>query len=136
MTAAVRRRLDALAEQHGIAAAGRGALEALLDVLARDDTAPTTVRDPTVAVDVHVADALAGLEVAELREAGTIADLGAGAGIPGLVLAAALPAARVHLVESAGRKCAFLERAARSSARQRQRRARPGRDLGAGPGRV
>ena len=44
--------------------------------------------------------------------AATIADLGAGAGLPGLVLAAALPRARVVLVESVGRKCEFLREAA------------------------
>lgn len=44
------------------------------------------------------------------------ADLGSGAGLPGLVLAILLrdrPGARVHLVESNGRKCAFLRHAAR-----------------------
>ena len=40
-----------------------------------------------------------------------IADLGSGAGFPGLPLAVALPRARVALVESAARKSAFLERA-------------------------
>jgi 16S rRNA (guanine527-N7)-methyltransferase len=40
-----------------------------------------------------------------------IADLGSGAGFPGLALAAALPDARVYLVESVGRKCEFLSRA-------------------------
>ncbi len=49
--------------------------------------------------------------MADLRSAGVVADLGAGAGFPGLVLAAALPAARVVLVESVGRKAEFLRRA-------------------------
>ncbi len=39
-----------------------------------------------------------------------IADLGSGAGFPGLALAVALPAAEVSLVESQRRKCEFLER--------------------------
>ena len=60
---------------------------------------------------MHVADSLSGLELPEVRNARRIADLGAGAGFPGLVLAAALPDARVALVESVGRKCAWLERA-------------------------
>ena len=68
--------------------------------------------DPAQAADVHVADSLVGLEVEELRAATRIADLGAGAGFPGLVLAAALPVARVALVESVGRKANFLRRAA------------------------
>ena len=43
-----------------------------------------------------------------LRAAGTIADVGAGAGFPGIVLALALPEARVDLIESVGRKCDFM----------------------------
>ena len=44
--------------------------------------------------------------------AAAITDLGAGAGFPGLVLAA-MSGRRVHLVESDQRKCAFLAEAAR-----------------------
>jgi len=58
-----------------------------------------------------VADSLTGLEVGDLREARRIADIGSGAGFPGLVLAVALPEARVDLVESVGRKCEFIQRA-------------------------
>ena len=36
----------------------------LLELVAADDAAPTTVREPREAVDVHVADSLSGLEVA------------------------------------------------------------------------
>jgi len=68
------------------------------------------VHDPADAVDVHVADSLAGLP--ELAAAGVIADLGTGAGLPGLVIAAARPDATVWLVESVARKCAFLTEAA------------------------
>jgi 16S rRNA (guanine527-N7)-methyltransferase len=89
----------------------RAAIERLLDLLERDDSAPTTVRERAQARDVHVADSLSGLELRAVREARRIADLGAGAGFPGLVLAAALPDARVALVESVGRKCAWLARA-------------------------
>ena len=78
------------------------------------------MHDPASAVDVHIADSLAGLEVPEVRAATRIADLGAGAGLPGLVLAAALPRARVVLVESAGRKCEFLREAAVHGARERR----------------
>jgi 16S rRNA (guanine527-N7)-methyltransferase len=55
---------------------------------------------------------LSALEVPGVREAGRIADLGAGAGLPGLVLAIALPQAEVTLVESVGKKCAWMERTA------------------------
>lgn len=68
------------------------------------------------ALNIHIADSLAGLEVGELRSAEAIADLGSGAGFPGLVLAAALPDTRVDLVESARRKCEVIERLAAAAA--------------------
>jgi 16S rRNA (guanine527-N7)-methyltransferase len=68
------------------------------------------VSEPERAVDIHVADSLSGLEVPELREASWIADIGAGAGFPGLVLAVALPRARVDMIESISRKCAVIDR--------------------------
>lgn len=74
-------------------------------------TAPTTVTDPSLGVEAHVADSLDGLEVGALRAARTIADLGAGAGFPGLVLAVALPMVQITLVESVAKKCAFMRRA-------------------------
>jgi 16S rRNA (guanine527-N7)-methyltransferase len=105
-------RLAALAAQYDLPPAAPAALRALLGVLCGDPTAPTTVREPAVAVDTHVADALVALQLPQVRSAGAIADLGSGAGFPGLVLAAARPDAEVALVESNRRKCAFLERAA------------------------
>jgi len=59
-----------------------------------------------------VADSLVALELEAVRGAGAIADVGPGAGFPGLVLAVALPSARVDLIESAGRKVAVIERLA------------------------
>jgi 16S rRNA (guanine527-N7)-methyltransferase len=104
-------RLADLVAAHHLPGTAATAMKALLDLVATDETAPTTVRAPRQAVDVHIADSLTGLEVPAIREAARIADLGAGAGFPGLVLAAALPRARVALVESVGKKCAFMERA-------------------------
>jgi 16S rRNA (guanine527-N7)-methyltransferase len=43
----------------------------------------------------------------------TAADLGAGAGLPGLILSLMHPAVRFHLVESDRRKCIFLREAIR-----------------------
>ena len=57
-----------------------------------------------------MADSLSGLEVPELAGARRIADIGAGAGFPGLALAIALPRAEVDLIESAGRKTAVTDR--------------------------
>lgn len=87
-------------------------LRGILDAVAAEPTSITTVRDPAQGVDVHVADSLAGLAIPELRSARRIADLGAGGGFPGLVLAVALPQTRVTLVESVGKKTDFLRRTA------------------------
>jgi 16S rRNA (guanine527-N7)-methyltransferase len=105
-------RLAELGRRWELDGAQVAALERLLELLASDEHAPTTVRDAATAVDVHVADSLSALALAEVRGARAVADLGSGAGFPGIVLAVALPRASVALVESASRKCEFLERAA------------------------
>jgi 16S rRNA (guanine527-N7)-methyltransferase len=92
-------------------AAARAQLQTVLDLLAEERASVSSVVDER-AWQVHVADSLTGLEVPGLREASRIADVGAGAGFPGLVLAVALPAAQVDLIESVGRKCEFIRRAA------------------------
>jgi 16S rRNA (guanine527-N7)-methyltransferase len=104
-------RLEELGQQFGVPAAGVEALRAILELQASDPTAATTVHDPAEAVDRHVADSLVALELPAVREARRIADLGAGAGWPGLALAAALPDAHVSLVESTARHCRYLARA-------------------------
>jgi 16S rRNA (guanine527-N7)-methyltransferase len=73
------------------------------------------VSSPEEALDVHVADSLSGLEVESLARARRIADVGAGAGFPGLALAIALPEARVDLIESARRKTAVIGRLAQAA---------------------
>ena len=62
----------------------------------------------------HIADSAQLLRLAP--DANTWVDLGSGGGFPGLVIACALagrPGAVVHLVESNGKKCAFLREAVR-----------------------
>lgn len=89
----------------------RRALETVLGLLAEERASVSSVTDPARAWKVHVADSLTGLEVEALREAFKIADIGSGAGFPGLVLAVALPDAQVDLIESVARKCDFIQRA-------------------------
>ncbi|MGH2984431.1 MAG: RsmG family class I SAM-dependent methyltransferase, partial [Solirubrobacterales bacterium] len=79
------------------------ALEVLVDLLMEAE-APVSPRSAERARQVHIADSLSGLEFEQLRDAERIADLGSGAGLPGLVLAAALPEAKVDLIEAASRK--------------------------------
>jgi 16S rRNA (guanine527-N7)-methyltransferase len=98
-------------EELDLPPAGVAALRAILELQATDPAASTTVREIPAAVDRHVADSLVALELDAVREARRIADLGAGAGWPGLALAAALPGARVALVDSAIRHVRYLERA-------------------------
>jgi 16S rRNA (guanine527-N7)-methyltransferase len=105
-------RLGELAARYQLPPEAPERLARLLDLVATEPSAITSVRDPAQGVDVHVADSLVALELPDVREARRVADLGSGGGFPGLALAIALPKARVALVESVGRKCAFLRRAA------------------------
>lgn len=104
------KRLEELVGRYALHNDAAPALGALLDALAREPDPHTTVSDPDQAVNVHVADSLSGLEIPELRGARWVADIGSGAGFPGLVLAIALPRARVDMIESASRKCAVIDR--------------------------
>jgi 16S rRNA (guanine527-N7)-methyltransferase len=60
---------------------------------------------------IVLAESLAGLELEPVRMARRLADIGSGAGFPGMVLAIALPRARVALIDKAAKKCTFLRRA-------------------------
>lgn len=104
-----------LAERFGLPASAAESMAALLALLVEDPLAPTTIREPGLAIRDHFADALVALELPEVREASTIADLGSGAGVPGLPLAIARPQATVFLVESNRRKCTFIARAAEAT---------------------
>jgi 16S rRNA (guanine527-N7)-methyltransferase len=85
----------------------REQLQTVLGLLTEERASVSSIVDER-AWQVHVVDSLTGLGVPELRAAERIADVGAGAGFPGLVLAVALPAAQVDLIESVGRKCEFM----------------------------
>jgi 16S rRNA (guanine527-N7)-methyltransferase len=89
--------------------AQRTTITRVLELLETERASVSSVTDPQRAWRVHVADSLTGLEFEALREAPRIADIGSGAGFPGLVLAVALPGAEVDLIESVGRKCAFIQ---------------------------
>ena len=64
----------------------------------------------------HFVDSLQIVDV--LGEADSVVDIGSGAGFPGLVIAIAMAergSGRVHLVESNGKKCAFMNAVIRAT---------------------
>ncbi|MGB3382571.1 MAG: 16S rRNA (guanine(527)-N(7))-methyltransferase RsmG [Rhodanobacter sp.] len=116
---AARDALQAQLEQ-GIAALGlqlpADAVPRLLDYLAlleRWNGAYnlTAVREPTEMVTRHLLDSLAILPFVQGH---SLADLGTGPGLPGIVLAIAAPGRQILLVDSNGKKVRFLREAIRS----------------------
>ena len=106
--------LERVAATHGLDADQTDALSAFVDLLLGWRRANVTgLSDPVAVVDTLIGDSLALLSVPQLRERETGAwlDLGAGAGIPGIPLAVALPAVAVTLLDAVAKKCAFLEAA-------------------------
>lgn len=112
MTSVSRETLTEVVAEHHLPASAAGRFARLLEALAAEPDPHTTVRDPARAVDVHIRDCLCVLALPGVRDSAAIADIGAGAGFPGLPLAIALPRARVDLIEAAGRKTAVIERLA------------------------
>jgi 16S rRNA (guanine527-N7)-methyltransferase len=73
----------------------------------------TAIRDPLAMVSHHLLDSLAVLPHLPMPdEGGSLADAGAGAGLPGIPLAVARPEWRVALAEASQKKAAFLRQAA------------------------
>jgi len=108
------RSISALAERFALDDAQAAALEAYVDLLHGWKRANVTgLRSREEIIEKLLGDSLAMLDVPQVREragAGWL-DLGAGAGIPGIPLAVALPAVGLTLLEAAARKCQFLEAA-------------------------
>jgi 16S rRNA (guanine527-N7)-methyltransferase len=69
----------------------------------------TAVRETDQMVVLHLLDSLSALP--HLEGAETILDVGTGPGLPGIPVAIARPDARVTLLDSSHKKCAFLQQA-------------------------
>ena len=88
-----------------------GQVEKLLDYLAllnkwNSVYNLTSVRDPEQMVTLHVLDSLAA--VPAFKEATNVLDVGAGGGLPGMVLAISRPDMKVSMIDTVHKKTAFL----------------------------
>jgi 16S rRNA (guanine527-N7)-methyltransferase len=76
----------------------------------------TAITEPAEAVHKHLVDSLSVLLLKDLASQAlgqpVWADIGSGAGFPGMVLALAVPGSHLHLVESTGKKAHFLQTSA------------------------
>lgn len=111
-------RLEAVAREWSLDSDAQARLSTLLTLVRDDPRAATSVREPDAAAFVHVADSLSALpyldDLAARRDGiARMADIGSGAGFPGLPLAIARPGVAFDLIESVRRKCEFMESAAR-----------------------
>lgn len=69
----------------------------------------TAITDPEGIEDRHFIDSLVLASQPEIGERGSLADVGSGAGFPGVVAGILKPALRLTLIEPTGKRLAFLE---------------------------
>ena len=88
-------------------AAQAAALARFLELLARWNRVHnlTAIRDPQAAIERHLLESLA---LAPLLRGERVADIGTGAGLPGMPLAIVEPARHFTLIESRAKRVAFL----------------------------
>lgn len=84
-------------------------LEPMLRMLVAEPASLSSVTNPDEARRVHLADSLSGLAVDEVNSATRCADIGSGAGFPGIPLAMARPDAEFVLIDSVGKKVKFIQ---------------------------
>ena len=110
--------LDAGLDALGLDRAHAPALRAYLALLDRWNRTYnlTAIRDPREMVSKHLLDSLAMHASVDAIAAagGSLADLGTGAGLPGIPLAIVKPGLQVALVESNGKKARFMREAVRT----------------------
>lgn len=69
----------------------------------------TATATPQAVISLHFVDSLLPLSVVDFPQAARVADIGSGAGFPGLPIKIARPDLRVTLLEGSSRRVAFLE---------------------------
>ncbi|MCJ0826408.1 16S rRNA (guanine(527)-N(7))-methyltransferase RsmG [Luteimonas sp. 50] len=115
---AVHAQLDAGLDALGLARDHAVPLLAYLGLLLRWNRAYnlTAIRDPREMVGKHLLDSLAMHASVDAIAAagGSLADLGTGAGLPGIPLAIVKPGLQVTLVEANGKKARFLREVVRT----------------------
>jgi 16S rRNA (guanine527-N7)-methyltransferase len=99
-------------EARGLAEMELRQLGMLGDLLRMSDVNVTSIREPRLIERFHFLDSLSLLDLPAVASARTVVDIGAGAGLPALVLAIVKRRAVVTAVESVGKKCLFIGRAA------------------------
>lgn len=108
-----------LLEPYGIEASPQltGKVSAYVELLLRWNRkiALTTVTDPAEILKFHFGESLFAISTGVCGKS-RLADVGTGAGFPGLALALADPALQVTLIESNLKKCAFLSEVIRQLA--------------------
>jgi 16S rRNA (guanine527-N7)-methyltransferase len=103
--------LGALCERYALGDSARRALAALIAMFEAEEHENLALGKLRETADQKVEDSLTALGLEEVRGARRMADVGSGLGFPGLPLAAALPQAKVALVEKQAARCQFLDRA-------------------------
>lgn len=105
--------LKTLAERYELSGESAEKLGLLAELSVSLEISGTAIKDVDEALSIHIADSLAGLEIQQVTDADSIVDVGSGVGFPGLVLALALPATKVTLVDSVRKKMEAAGRLAR-----------------------
>jgi 16S rRNA (guanine527-N7)-methyltransferase len=103
--------IEALGRRFALNEAIQQRLRLFLELLVNDPQAPTSIRTPQSVLEDHLADSLVALDLEAVHKSRRALDLGAGAGLPGLPLAIALPDTTFTLLDGAARKIRFLEQA-------------------------